>query len=67
MKKYFLTGIRNIRQRPGYTVINVLGLALGIATCLVIFLVVRYELNYDSFNSKAHRIYRVNLHALDYN
>ena len=67
MKKYFLTGIRSIRQRPGYTVINVLGLALGIATCLVIFLVVRYELNYDSFNSKANRIYRVNLHALDYN
>lgn len=67
MKKYFLTGIRNIRQRPGYTVINVLGLALGIATCLVIFLVVRYELNYDGFNRKAHRTYRVNLHALDYN
>lgn len=67
MKKYFLTGIRSIRQRPGYTVINVLGLALGIATCLVIFLVVRYELNYDGFNHKAHRTYRVNLHALDFN
>ncbi len=67
MKKYFLTGIRSIRQRPGYTVINILGLALGVATCLVIFLVVRYELNYDGFNRKAHRTYRVNLHALDFN
>ncbi|HEY4290596.1 MAG TPA: ABC transporter permease [Puia sp.] len=67
MKKYFLTGIRSIRQRPGYTVINVLGLSLGIAACLVIFLVVRYELSYDSFNHKAKRIYRVNLHALDFN
>jgi putative ABC transport system permease protein len=65
--KYFLTGLRNIRRRLGYTLINVLGLALGIASCLLIFLVVRYELGYDAFNSKADRIYRVNHHSIDYN
>ncbi|HVS95746.1 MAG TPA: ABC transporter permease [Puia sp.] len=64
---YFITALRNIRRRLGFTVINILGLALGIASCLLIFLVVRYELSYDSFNSKADRIYRVNHHSVDYN
>src|ERR1700760_3870449 len=67
MKRYFLTGIRNMRKQLGYTLLNVLGLTLGIATCLTIFLVVRYELSYDAFNHKAGRIYKVNLHAGDYN
>jgi len=64
---YFITALRNIRRRLGFTLINVFGLALGIASCLLIFLVVRYELNYDGFNSKADRIYRVNHHSIDYN
>ena len=64
---YFLTAFRNIRRRLGYTLINVFGLALGIASCLLIFLVVRYELGYDAFNSKADRIYRVSHHSIDYN
>jgi ABC-type antimicrobial peptide transport system permease subunit len=67
MKKYFLTGLRNIRRRLGYALLNVLGLALGIGSCLVIFLIVRFELGYDAFNHKADRTYRINLHALDYN
>ncbi len=64
---YFLTAFRNIRRHLGFTVINVLGLALGIASCLLIFLVVRYELGYDAFYAKADRIYRVNHHSIDYN
>jgi putative ABC transport system permease protein len=64
---YFLTAFRNIRRRLGFTLINVFGLALGIASCLLIFLVVRYELGYDAFYPKADRIYRVNHHSIDYN
>ena len=64
---YFITALRNIRRRLGFTFINVFGLALGIASCLLIFLVVRYELGYDAFFSKADRIYRVNHHSVDYN
>lgn len=64
---YIITALRNIRRRLGFTLINVLGLALGIASCLLIFLVVRYELGYDAFYSKADRIYRVNHHSVDYN
>jgi len=64
---YLLTALRNIRRRLGYALIKVFGLALGIASCLIIFLVVRYELGYDAFNKKADRIYRVNHHSIDYN
>ncbi|HEV3411559.1 MAG TPA: ABC transporter permease [Puia sp.] len=64
---YLLTAFRNIRRHLGYTLINVLGLALGVASCLLIFLVVRYELGYDAFYAKADRIYRVNHHSIDYN
>lgn len=64
---YFITALRNMRRRLGFTLINLLGLALGIASCLLIFLVVRYELCYDAYNSKADRIYRVNHHSVDYN
>jgi putative ABC transport system permease protein len=64
---YILTAFRNIRRHPGFTIINVFGLSLGVASCLLIFLVVRYELGYDAFNSKADRIYRVNHHSIDYN
>lgn len=67
LQNYFITALRNIRRRFGFALINIFGLALGIASCLLIFLVVRYELGYDAFNSKADRIYRVNHHSIDYN
>src|SRR5215469_15319200 len=67
LTNYILTAFRNIRRHMGFTVINVFGLALGIASCLLIFQVVRYELGYDSFYAKADRIYRVNHHSIDYN
>lgn len=61
MRMYVLTAIRTMRKQLGYTVLNVLGLTLGIATCLTIFLVVRYEFNYDAFNHLANRTYKVTL------
>jgi ABC-type antimicrobial peptide transport system permease subunit len=67
IKNYFKTAWRNLSRYKAYSIINVLGLTLGIASCLVIFLVVQYELSYDKFNSKAGRIYRVTLNAIDFN
>lgn len=64
---YLLTAIRNLRKRLGYTLINILGLTLGVASCLVIFLIVRYELNYDGFYKLSDRTYRVHLQGGDYN
>lgn len=67
LKNYFKIAWRSLRKHKAYTLINILGLTLGIASCLVIYLVVQYELGYDRFNTKADRIYRVTLNALDYN
>src|SRR3978361_1599002 len=63
----FKTALRNLSKHKTYSIINVAGLTLGIASCLVIFLVVQYELSYDKFNSKEKRIYRVTLNAIDFN
>lgn len=52
-----------MRKQFGYTLLNVLGLSLGIGTCLTIFLVVRYEFDYDSFNHLANRTYKVTMNA----
>ena len=58
---------RIVTRNKVYSAINITGLALGIASCMIIFLVVKYELGYDSFNKKADRIYRVTLNAIDFN
>jgi putative ABC transport system permease protein len=58
-KNYITIAYRNLIRYKGYTIINVLGLAIGIASCLFIFLFITDELSYDKHNSKADRIYRV--------
>lgn len=59
LKSYFKIGLRNLRRHPGYTFINVLGLAMGVAACLLIGLWVQDELSYDRFHENADRTYRV--------
>ncbi|HEY5745863.1 MAG TPA: ABC transporter permease [Chryseolinea sp.] len=59
-KSYFLLALRNHVRNKFYTIINVAGLAVGIASCIVIMLFVKHELSYDNFNEKGDRIYRVN-------
>jgi len=51
--------LRATRRHLGYTAINVIGLAVGIAVCALITLYVRHELSYDDFHEDADRIYRV--------
>lgn len=60
IKNYMTVALRNLRKHSFYSFINVAGLAVGIAACLVIVLYVIDELSYDTYNTKAHRIYRVN-------
>ncbi len=56
---YVVTAWRNMWKFRFYTLINILGLALGIAACLVIALFVQDEWSYDSYNTKQDRMYRV--------
>lgn len=61
VRSFLIAAIRNLKKNRLYSIINVLGLALGIACCLVIFVIVKYETSFDDYHSKAERIYRVNL------
>ncbi len=65
LKNYFTTAFRHLLKNKGTTVINVTGLALGIACLLIILVMVRYELSFDQFHSHADRIYRVVRTAVD--
>lgn len=66
IRSYITIALRNVRRNWSYAFLNIFGLTLGIASCLIIFLIVRNELNYDNYN-KADRIYRVTLNAIDFN
>lgn len=51
--------LRNIRRHKGYSLLNILGLAIGMACCILILLWVQDELSYDHFNENVNYIYRV--------
>lgn len=59
LKNYLKTALRNLWKNKGFSAINIVGLATGIATCLVILLYVMDELSYDKYNLQADRIYRI--------
>lgn len=56
---YFKTAYRNLIRHKAYAIINISGLAIGIAACLLLFLVVRYELSYDKFRTNYENIYHI--------
>lgn len=59
IRNYLTIAIRNFRRQPGYTLLNVLGLTLGIAATLFILLYITDETRYDTYHEKADRIYRI--------
>lgn len=60
IKNYFKIAWRGLRKRKGFTLINILGLSLGFACSILIFLFVQYHLQFDNFHENSDRIYRVN-------
>jgi putative ABC transport system permease protein len=60
IRNYLTIAWRNLRKQGVYSFINISGLAIGVAACLVIVLFIVDELSYDAYNTKADRIYRVN-------
>ena len=58
LHNYFKIALRYLSKHKKYTLINVLGLSVGIACCILIMLFVRSELSFDRFHTKSDRIYR---------
>ncbi|WKN41143.1 ABC transporter permease [Tunicatimonas pelagia] len=63
LRNYFLTAWRQVQKSKLHTAINVFGLAVGIAACLVIALTVQHEFSYDRHHPDLERIYRVTTHT----
>lgn len=59
IKNYLKIAFRNLQRHKAFSVINITGLAIGIAACLLLFTIVKYELSYDNFQPNYKRIYHV--------
>lgn len=71
-RNYFKVAIRNILRHKAYAAINITGLAIGIAACMLLFLVVKYEYSYNKYNKNHKRIFHLysqdkNADGLNYN
>ena len=60
-KNYLKTAFRNLRKNRLYSVINIFGLTVGLAACLLIGVFINHELSYDKFNVNADRIVRTTM------
>jgi putative ABC transport system permease protein len=60
-KNYFKTAFRNLRKHKLYSAINIFGLTVGLAACLLIGVYINHELSYDKFNANADRIVRATM------
>ena len=59
IKNLIKTALRHIRKHSGYSLLNVLGLTLGITSALFLIIYVSDEVSYDRYHENADRIYRV--------
>ena len=58
-KNYFKIAQRNLMRNKSYAAINIAGLAVGIAVCMVIFIIIQFQTSFEDFHAKKDRIYRV--------
>jgi len=58
-KNYFKTAFRSLTRNRNYTIVNIAGLAVGIAVCMIIFVIIQFQTSFDEFHLKKDRIYRV--------
>ncbi|HXO75815.1 MAG TPA: ABC transporter permease, partial [Puia sp.] len=59
LKNYFLVAIRSFWRNKTFSLINIIGLSIGISASLVIFLLVQYDFSFDKFEKEGARTYRV--------
>jgi len=60
-RSYFKIAIRNLSRHRLVSIINILGIAVGLACCILILMYVQFETSYDNFHSKADRIFRITM------
>src|SRR3546814_893775 len=63
IKNFFTTTYRHLWRNKLFTVLNLLGLSIGISAALVISLIVCYEFSFDTFQRDSDRIYRIVIDA----
>ena len=59
IRNYFKTALRNLVKSKGYSLINIVGLSIGLTAAILILLYVKDEVSYDRFHNKSPNIYRV--------
>ncbi|HSZ34800.1 MAG TPA: ABC transporter permease, partial [Puia sp.] len=59
LKNYFKTAFRSLTRNRNYTIINIAGLAVGVAVCMIIFIIIQFQTSFDGFHPNKDRIYRV--------
>jgi len=59
LRNYLMIAFRNIRKEKSFSLINVLGLAIGLAASILLILFIRSEFSYDQYHEKANQIFRV--------
>jgi putative ABC transport system permease protein len=59
IRNYLKTAFRTLNRNRNYTIINIAGLAVGIAVCMMIFIIIQFQTSFDNFHSKKDRIHRV--------
>ncbi len=60
-RNFLITAIRNLMRHKSSALINLIGLAVGLAATIIIFLYINHELSYDKFHDNFDRIYRINI------
>ena len=58
-KNFLLLAVRNFFKNSTYSIINIFGISVGLASFIMLMLLVKYETSYDSFHNDHKRIYRV--------
>jgi len=59
LRNYIVIAFRNLQRHKVFSFINIMGLAVGMAACYLMFLYVNFEKSYDNFHTKGDRIYRI--------
>src|SRR6185295_13862817 len=65
VKNYFIIAVRNLWRNKIFSIINISGLSIGLASCMLIFLYTKDEVSYDRFHEKKNQLYRITAQVLD--